>query len=94
MRCLSLHHLRERGKDTNIDEDIATAKKHGFEALVLHHEGVTPEKVQKIKAAGIEVGAWTVNDRATMIRLHEVGVERLYTDDPRLLYSLKSKKGE
>jgi glycerophosphoryl diester phosphodiesterase len=37
--------------------------------LVLHHEGVTPDKVQKIKAAGIEVGAWTVNDRATMEKL-------------------------
>ena len=34
----------DRGKDTNIDDDIAIAKKHGFEALVLHHEGVTPEK--------------------------------------------------
>ena len=32
----------DRGKDTNIDDDIAIAKKHGFEALVVHHEGVTP----------------------------------------------------
>jgi len=81
----------DRGKDTNIDEDIRIANKHGFEALVLHYEGVTPKKVKKIKAAGIEIGAWTVNDRATMKRLLEVGVERLYTDDPRLLLSLKSK---
>jgi glycerophosphoryl diester phosphodiesterase len=84
----------DRGKETNIADDIAIAKKHGFEALVLHHEGVTPEKVQKIKAAGIEVGAWTVNDRDTMSRLLDAGVERIYTDHPRLLLSLKSKKGE
>jgi glycerophosphoryl diester phosphodiesterase len=84
----------DRGKDTNIDEDIRIAKKHGFEALILHYEGVTPEKVKKIKAAGIEIGAWTVNERATMKRLLEVGVKRLYTDNPRLLLSLKSKKGE
>jgi glycerophosphoryl diester phosphodiesterase len=81
----------DRGKDTNIADDIATAKKHGFEALVLHHEGVTPEKVQKIKAAGIEVGAWTVNDRDTMSRLLDAGVERIYTDHPRLLLTLKSR---
>lgn len=80
----------DRGADTNVDEDIAIAKKHGFEALVLHHEGVTPEKVQKIKAAGIEVGAWTVNDRATMLKLLDMGIERIYTDYPRLLLSLNS----
>jgi glycerophosphoryl diester phosphodiesterase/dienelactone hydrolase len=82
----------DRGKDTNIDEDIRIAKKHGFEALVLHYEGVTPEKIKKIKSAGIEIGAWTVNDRATMKRLLESSVERLYTDHPRLLLTLKSKK--
>ncbi len=84
----------DRGKDTNINDDIHIAKKYGFEALVLHHEGVTPEKVQKIKAAGIGVGAWTVNDRDTMNRLLDAGVERIYTDHPRLLLSLKSKKDE
>lgn len=81
----------DRARDTNIDDDIAIAKKHGFEALVLHYEGVTPEKVEKIKAAGIEVGAWTVNDRDTMEKLLKVGVERIYTDHPRLLLSLKAE---
>ncbi len=84
----------DRGKETNIEEDIRIARKHGFEALVLHHEGVTTEKVKKIKAAGIEMGAWTVNDRATMKRLLEVGVERLYTDHPRLLLTLKSREAQ
>ncbi len=81
----------DRGKDTNIDEDIAVANKHGFEALVVYHEGVTPEKVRKIKAAGIEVGTWTVNDRTNMRRLLDIGVERIYTDHPRLLLQLMSK---
>ena len=81
----------DRGKDTNIEQDILTAQEHGFESLLLHHEGVTPQKIAKIKAAGIEVGAWTVNDQPTMTRLLAAGVERLYTDDPRLLLLLKSK---
>lgn len=84
----------DRGQDTNIDEDIRIAKKHGFEALILHHAGVTQEKVKNIQAAGIEVGAWTVNDRATMNRLLDLGVERLYTDHPRLLLQLKKKVGK
>lgn len=80
----------DRGQDTNIDEDIRIAKKHGFESLVIHHEGVTPGKVQRIRDAGIEVGAWTVNDRVTMKRMLNAGVERIYTDHPRLLLSLNS----
>jgi glycerophosphoryl diester phosphodiesterase len=82
----------DRGSDTNVDADIVTARKHGFEALVLHHSGVTPEKVRRIKAAGIEVGAWTVNDPEAMNRLLNAGVERLYTDQPRLLLKLKAKR--
>ena len=84
----------DRGAKTDIDEDIRISKQHGFESLVLHHSGVTPDKVQKIKAAGIEVGAWTVNDAATMTRLLDAGVERLYTDFPRVLLELKAKRPE
>lgn len=79
----------DRGKETNIENDIQVATKHGFDSLVLHYQGITPEKIQKIKAAEIEVGAWTVNDAATMKRLLAAGVERIYTDHPRLLLSLR-----
>lgn len=80
----------DRGANTDIDEDIRIARQHGFEALVLHHSGVTPEKVRKIKAAGIEVGAWTVNDKATMTHLLDIGVQRFYTDHPEVLLGLKA----
>lgn len=82
----------DRGADTKIDEDIRTAKQHGFEALVLHHSGVTAEKVQKVKSAGLEIGAWTVNDRATMERLLDLGVQRIYTDQPRTLLITKLER--
>lgn len=81
----------DRGADTNIEEDIRIAHQHGFEALVLHHSGVTPEKVRKIKAAGLEVGAWTVNDGEAMEKLLNMGVQRLYTDHPRRLLALKAE---
>ena len=79
----------DRSAETDIGEDIRTAQKHGFEALVLHHSGVTAEKIQRVKAAGLEMGAWTVNDRARMETLLDLGVERLYTDRPRLLLTVK-----
>ena len=82
----------DRGADINIDDDIRTAIQHGFESIVLQHSGVTIEKVQKIKAAGMEVGAWTVNERAIMSKLIDMGVQRLYTDYPQLLLSLKTER--
>jgi len=84
----------DRAANTDINEDIRIARQHGFEALVLYHSGVTSEKVRKIKAAGIEAGAWTVNDEATMTHLLDAGIERLYTDHPRAYRTLKMKRGQ
>jgi len=71
------------------DEDIAIARQHGFETLVLHHTTVTPQRVAALKQAGLIVGAWTVNDRYTMRRLLAMGVARIYTDFPATLLTLK-----
>ncbi|QDV53337.1 glycerophosphodiester phosphodiesterase [Gimesia fumaroli] len=79
----------DRGAETNIDTDINIAKQRGFEALVLNYQGITPEKIQKIKAAGLEPGVWTVNDPKLMKQFLNQGIERIYTDDPRLLLKLK-----
>lgn len=81
----------DRGANTDIDADIKIARERGFEALVLNFKGVTPEKIRKIKAAGLEPGAWTVNDPALMQQLLKQGVERIYTDKPRQLLQLKQK---
>lgn len=77
---------------SNIDEDLKAAKQHGFEAIILHHAAVTPEKVAKIQGAGLKVGAWTVNDEATMRRMLELGIEQIYTDHPRKLFELKGER--
>lgn len=80
----------DRGPATNIDDDIRIALERNFSSLILQHSGVTAEKSRKIRAAGLEAGAWTVNDRATMERLLDLGVERLYTDLPRLALAIKA----
>ena len=79
----------DRGANTELDEDIRIAKQLGFAALVFHQSGITAEKVSKVKQAGIEPGAWTVNDLNTMERFLDLGVTRLYTDSPRQLLQLK-----
>ena len=82
----------DRGANTDIAEDISIAKAKGFEALVINYKGITAEKIRLIKAAGLEVGTWTVNDEATLIKLLDMGVERFYTDDPALLIRLRQSR--
>jgi glycerophosphoryl diester phosphodiesterase len=69
----------DRG-ESNIDQDIAIAKQHGFESLVLNQKAITKAKIDKIHRAGLEVGAWTVNEKAAMKRLLTLGIDRIYTD--------------
>ncbi|WP_169304415.1 glycerophosphodiester phosphodiesterase [Pedobacter frigoris] len=78
----------DRGPDTDISQDIITAKEKGFETLVINYKGLTPEKVRLVKTAGLEVGTWTVNDRETLIKMIQLGLDRIYTDDPALLILL------
>lgn len=75
----------DRGPDTDLEEDLRIARARGFESLVLHHSAVTVDKVDRIQAAGLEAGAWTVNDHARFNHLLDLGVNRIYTDHPRLL---------
>ncbi len=82
----------DRGRNMDVDKDIAFAKEHGFETLVLFHPEVTPERVQKLKAAGFKVGAWTVNAPAEMRRFLDMGLDRLYTDDPATFKKIKAEK--
>lgn len=77
------------GKKLDLDRDLPIARQHGFETIVPHHTAVTAEVVAKIHRAGLKVGAWTVNEEAEMRRLLGLGVDRIYTDDPRLLLSIK-----
>jgi glycerophosphoryl diester phosphodiesterase len=73
------------------DEDLRAAQDRHFEAIVLRHDLVTKEAVDRIKATGREVGAWTVNDGPTIERLLELGVQRLYTDCPAKLLALQEQ---
>ena len=81
----------DRPAESDFEADIRTARGHGFEALVIQYQGVTLEKVAALHAAGMEAGAWTVNDASRMERLLRMGVDRIYTDDPALLFEGKKQ---
>lgn len=84
----------DRGPETNLAEDIAIAKEKGFESLVIHQNGITKERVQQVHAAGLKIGAWTVNDHQVMQQFLEIGLDRIYTDDPVTLLKLKTKSAQ
>ncbi len=73
----------DRG-ESDVTDDIRIAKQHGFESLVLHQSVITKEKIDQIHEAGLQVGAWTVNDEVTMTRLLKLGIDRIYRTDSHL----------
>lgn len=77
---------------TNLVEDIRLARQHGFQALVLHRSLINEERVRLIQAAGLEAGAWTVNDEAEMKHLLDLGLDRVYTDYPGRLLALQRER--
>jgi glycerophosphoryl diester phosphodiesterase len=54
---------------------------------------VTPEFVQKAHANGLAVHVWTINDRADMEWLIDIGVDGVMTDRPTLLEEVLAERG-
>ena len=55
-----------------------------FGALMAHHRLVDRELVQRVKEAGAELYAWTVDESALIDRLTGLEVTGITTNDPRL----------
>lgn len=69
----------------NARRDIATARRWGFEAIVLKASAATPDAISAIRNAGLSAGVWTVNREDDWKRFLGAGVDRIYTDRPRQL---------
>ncbi|MEJ7559787.1 MAG: glycerophosphodiester phosphodiesterase family protein [Pedobacter sp.] len=82
----------DRGPDTDINKDILIAKEKGFETLVINYKGINPDKVQRVKDAGLKVGTWTVSDKENLEQFIKLGLDRIYTDNPVLLIALKKSQ--
>jgi len=65
--------IRERARELDV------------EAVWAYHWIVTPEAVQAAEEIGVELYAWTVDDRERVDELADMGVHGIVSNDPRLL---------
>jgi glycerophosphoryl diester phosphodiesterase len=69
------------------------AKDKGLDGLDVHYAGVTEEFVRAVRAAGLGLYVWTVDDPAEARRLVQLGVDGITTDRPAWLREqLKNEK--
>ncbi|MCP4665664.1 MAG: glycerophosphodiester phosphodiesterase [Deltaproteobacteria bacterium] len=80
---------RDAEKDAwepGVDEMVAKALETGIDGLdVFACEAVDKSFVRKVKASGMKLYVWTVNDPAEARRLCEAGVDGITTDRPHWL---------
>jgi glycerophosphoryl diester phosphodiesterase len=53
--------------------------------VIPHYTLITPALLAELHDAGMKVFAWTVNEREDMLRMAELGVDGIISDDTRLL---------
>ena len=64
------------------EDAIALAQEVGARLLNLEYSTVDKEQVAQLNDLGFKVGVWTVNDKEEAIRLRDIGVADICTDDP------------
>ncbi len=69
----------------HLEEDIALSLENKFHSLVVNENYLTAEAVQRIAAAGLVPGVWTINNPGEMDHFIAMGVKRFYTDFPAVL---------
>jgi glycerophosphoryl diester phosphodiesterase len=72
------------GRAGGLEGALAEARAAGVRVVGLHHALVTPDAVARARAAGLTVGAWTVNEAAAIRRVVEAGVDVVISDRPDL----------
>lgn len=71
-----------------------TLNRRDFDALGLRHNRITEGEIQLARLYGYEIHAWTVNDRARMSTLIDLGVDAIITDYPDRLTELIQDRRE
>ncbi|UYG01416.1 glycerophosphodiester phosphodiesterase family protein [Halomonas sp. GD1P12] len=69
-----------------------TLDRRQFDALGLRHNRITHQEIELAARYGYEIHAWTVNDRARMSTLIDLGVDAIITDYPERLNALKKDR--
>ncbi|MBD3895180.1 glycerophosphoryl diester phosphodiesterase membrane domain-containing protein [Halomonas sp. ML-15] len=71
-----------------------TLDRSSFDALGLRHNRVSDGEIRAARYYGYELHTWTVNDRARMSQLIDMGVDNIITDRPDLLAELLHDRRE
>lgn len=73
---------------------IGTIDGQPFDVLALREALISPARISTIRQQKQEVHVWTVNDRRTLSRMIDQGVDNIITDRPELLASLLAERAE
>lgn len=65
-----------------------------IDALGLRYNNVTPDAVNAAQQYGYQLHTWTVNNRADMSRLIDLGVSNIITDRPEVLAEVLAERNE
>ena len=69
---------------------VAKAKTNGLDGLDLHWSGLTRRFIRAVKAAGLQLYVWTVDNPAQALRLTALGADGITTNRPgRLRYRME-----
>jgi glycerophosphoryl diester phosphodiesterase len=83
----ALYSARMLGR-TSLAAELETLRSAGVRFIGVEHTTVDAAAVTQARAAGIGIGAWTVNDAAGMKRQIDAGAAILITDQPDLAKTL------
>src|SRR5262249_38904602 len=86
----ALYSARSLGR-TPLAAELETLRAAGVGFVGLEHTAVDATAPAPARTAGIQVGAWTVNDASAMKRLIEAGVAVLITDQPDVAKALLAR---
>ncbi|WAP51374.1 glycerophosphodiester phosphodiesterase family protein [Arthrobacter sp. ATA002] len=71
---------------------LAGGAVRGLQGIVADHHSLTPDSAAAVRAAGLGLWVYTVNDTAEMSRMIDLGADALITDFPAVLVELLEVK--
>jgi len=74
-------------------EQLERWQEMAVQYVIPHYSLITRELVGEIHKAGRNLLAWTVNDKASMLRLRDWGVDGIISDDTKLLVNTLGSAG-
>jgi glycerophosphoryl diester phosphodiesterase len=73
-----------------LDAIIADARRRGIPALGLRRTAIDKARIARVRAAGLGVGGWAVNDGDAIKEMQELEVDSFTTDRPDLALQLRA----